>query len=486
MELSALAWVMGLIGAFTSSNGTLGDVFPAADFWRIQQVKPTREAMLAELATGSAVDVDPLIAQLGDDRYSAREQAQAKLIAAGPSVLPKIRPLLNSDDAEVANRAKVIIEKVSAVTEDRAIRQMMALRMLADLKDRQALPAVQAMTRSDNPVLAETARMAAAAIEGKEYAPTRPTAEKLAEDVQLLPPGTGFVGQIRPVEGGLCQASLRDLIEVYMKAMPDDQVTMDEAMEHVLANLYLPLLRMTGPLRVDGITVGVSQQIGENEGFVVVVARGLYHSRAAWEKLVHARQNDEETPRTETIEGVRFFRLASNSLVAMPDDRTVVLVAGPRRNDLPLAAVAGAMKGTSRFSENKELAALAAKVDRKGPVWAAATLPKEFRPMPLLSNVSRVTVSSSLDDEGTLHLGVEAEAWDEEKAISFVGILNANLTFARRMLSQESDGPLVEPLAQALKSLQMQRSGNTITGKMSVPVEAWRSATLLPLVMTGF
>jgi hypothetical protein len=58
------------------------------------------------------VGLDQKVQQLASDEFKQREQAQKEIILMGKNVLPKLRPMLNTDDPEVLMRLKTIIAKL--------------------------------------------------------------------------------------------------------------------------------------------------------------------------------------------------------------------------------------------------------------------------------------------------------------------------------------------------------------------------------------
>ncbi len=52
-----------------------------------------------------------LTLQLGDDSFSAREAAQASLVAAGPLAYPVLLHALDSPDPEIRHRARHLVRR---------------------------------------------------------------------------------------------------------------------------------------------------------------------------------------------------------------------------------------------------------------------------------------------------------------------------------------------------------------------------------------
>src|SRR5438067_2023430 len=76
----------------------------------------------AMLATTLLLAADPgpnteaaaLVARLGADRYADRERAAEALRTLGPDALPALRDALSDGDAEIRNRAEVLLDRIEA------------------------------------------------------------------------------------------------------------------------------------------------------------------------------------------------------------------------------------------------------------------------------------------------------------------------------------------------------------------------------------
>lgn len=74
------------------------------------------------LAAALQQDAAHLARQLGDDDVERRDAAEKALVAMGPAALPHVRPLLTSDDPEVAVRAANIVRAIETAERRRAVR----------------------------------------------------------------------------------------------------------------------------------------------------------------------------------------------------------------------------------------------------------------------------------------------------------------------------------------------------------------------------
>jgi hypothetical protein len=83
---------------------------PAASF---AQEQPAAPAPTAKQDPTDA-DLQKLIVQLGSDDYDAREQAARRLRQIGKRALPQLKEALNSPDAEIVNRVRLLITRIEA------------------------------------------------------------------------------------------------------------------------------------------------------------------------------------------------------------------------------------------------------------------------------------------------------------------------------------------------------------------------------------
>jgi hypothetical protein len=113
--------------------------------------------------------VDKLIADLGDESVSVRESAQQAIIASGPGAIPRLRSALESQDAEVRQRASTALgeleraEKLAGVMQARPavtleLRAVPFARALREVAERTGLDFDGAGAQSERPVSASFTR----------------------------------------------------------------------------------------------------------------------------------------------------------------------------------------------------------------------------------------------------------------------------------------------------------------------------------------
>src|SRR5439155_11917719 len=98
--------------------------------------------------------------------------------------------------------------------------------------------------------------------------------DRMKADLYLLPEHCGGVGQVRFLSGKpMTMPKPKEGEEA--AAGGDARSTMEQ-----LANQIIYVAEMTGNVRVDGVTIGVSDEIGQNQGFFVMLVRGQWDADA--------------------------------------------------------------------------------------------------------------------------------------------------------------------------------------------------------------
>jgi len=184
------------------------DYLPTSAYWRAKGVEVSVERMTAELAVAEPADLAQLIRDLGADRHATREAASAKLRALGPVAIPALKKAAESDDPEVRTRAKELLEGLSGGAQANAIRRLMAIRTLGELKKPEALAALRPLLEAKEPFVADYAARAIATIEGRAHERAAASREMLWRDLCLLPANCGIVAQLR-MPGGQTTPGMR-------------------------------------------------------------------------------------------------------------------------------------------------------------------------------------------------------------------------------------------------------------------------------------
>src|SRR5205085_10551064 len=143
--------------------------------------------------------------------------------------------------------------------------RLIAIRTLGELKSADAGAALTPLLDSKEMFVADYARRALAAIEGKP-APPRPVVahDKLESDLWMLPGNVMAVAQVAPHEnrpGDIAKAI--DAMVMPVPGIDKKQVVAD------MANLVIGLAEKIGNVRIDGVTVACSDDLTESNGYVI-------------------------------------------------------------------------------------------------------------------------------------------------------------------------------------------------------------------------
>ena len=153
-------------------------------------------------------------------------------------------------------------------------RRQLALRALGELKDEAALPVIEKQVKSRDPLVADYAKAARAAIKGEKHQRAVPREELLRQDLACLPSGLGVIGRLTPSSAS---GGGGNLIEQMKTLMGDIEGAPDpKELEAQIVGQLGSVMSMLGNVRVSAITVGVSSEIGDDEGFVVAIAPVSY------------------------------------------------------------------------------------------------------------------------------------------------------------------------------------------------------------------
>ncbi len=378
----------------------------------------------------------------------------------------------------------------------RSIRKLMAIRALGELKSAKATPTLEKLLKSKERFEAEYAAKAIAAIKGKASPPPGPTHAMLQKDLGVLPKDCGLVAQVSLASQLSGKGTLLADADKELEKMG---VTREAALEQV-TKMVLKVGLMVGNVRIDAVTVGLARKIGNNpdEGFFVVVARGLYNSQAA-NAIVGAMIR-----RSEEIDGCKVFHPDKDTALIFPSDNYIVFIAGPRSKPLPVVEVLSALKaGKSGLQGSPDLAKVVKTVDTKAPIWMAAEISESYREVPLLAPFNAITfVGKQAKD--TMEFKLVAKGDDAEAIAQSVKTFEKGRTEAIRDMTRAVEHmPNLKPFLELVKSVKSKtnKAEVTITAKikggssvisrlpllyMSAMMPARSSAPPPPMVDDGF
>ena len=396
--------------------------------------------------------------------------------------------LLSFVDSQAYWKAKGVDVSVPAMTEQvggakadaedpkvRSIRRLMAIRTLGELKDAQALPTLKKLLKSKEPFVADYSARAVAAITGKTYAPPKAPAAARQRDLGLLPAGCGVVGQAMMIAPADKTGNLRSKLG---DAKLPGGMGKDQALE-MLTEMVLKLAEKVGNIRLEAVTIGAASEIGEDSGFAVVVARGLYD--AATVRNVLAPMARESTQ----IDGIDVLRLDSEVALIAPSNDRLVIVTGPRKQALPVREVISSLKANKTgLQAVPELRDLVKSVPAGSPLWAVAVMSDSYRQASILAPFDTAQLVS-VRKKGQMHLKLLATGADEPAVAGSVAEVKEGLAKATEELTRQIERqPSFKPILEFLKSVKAEAKGKqatvTATMKGGSPVQM-----LVPMLM-GF
>ncbi len=428
-----------LISLSFSGGNDLLDYIPAKDYWSLKSVEITVENMLAELGKGK--------------------------------------------DASGGNETAA------------SVRKLMAIRALGMLKAQEAKPALERLRRNAmEPFVGDYAAWALAAIDGTTYSRPEASLSERQKDLGLLPGNCGVAAQLSP--GGVFAGSGPvDFDKAFKQAAPMLQMmTRDssvdtEAMRKQYVQMAVGFTEMIGNIRFQGMTFGLSQDVENNQGFVVFVVRGLYNKKNVSTQLATFARN------TEIIQDVTIYFPDREFALIPANDNTFLMVGGPERDELPLAAIVNALKsGRKGLQDNPGLEKLADSIDETACAWALATMGGTYKQVDLFKPLDSITVSAKQTEKQILKLTARAKGKEKEQVSQALTQFNGYVSTAIQELKDEIDQapPFLSPILEFLESIQTRQTDATaiieaswkgnVLGTLLVPLMGFRAqASLSPV-----
>ena len=466
------------------------DYIPTKVYWQIESVACTPEAMLAQLqGPGPVGDVAALVRDLDARSAKVREQAHRKLLAMGPAVIPLLEPHAKHPSPEVATRVQEIIARLSSQAERKSIRRLMAIRALGEMKHRPAAAALKKLTASKELFVADYARRALAAIEGRPYTRPPASAAERLKDVWLLPRTCAVVGQA-VVPGGAKPVDFDKMAA--MMAQGPMEISKEQLIEQVFQKGLLPAVYKVGNLRMDLVTVGVSGDMGGRAGYVAVIGRGKYDARKL-RALLRAECPTQTTPEAAKkrrrrcwykVGQVEVFCPDDEVALMFPSDELAVMVAGPRGKGLPIEAVARAVQaGRGDLSDNAEMVALIGAADKSGMIWAAAKMTETYRKEELFAPFGSMTFAGRRA-KGAMAFKLSAKVQDAQKLPPTMKMVQDALAKARKELAREAQRmPAIKPIADFIQSIQIKQTPQEVTATAQLKGDSPTGLMLMPWLM---
>jgi len=134
------------------------------------------------------------------------------------------------------------------------------------------------------------------------------SAKTLAGDIWRLPAGCGLVVRQSVKPGGPV-----DLAAVLKQAGQLPGGMNPDAMVAQATKMAIKAAEMTGNVRFDAATVGVSGNVGDNTGFGAVIVRGQYDA-----KVISALIREQGDCKSEKVNGIDVLKLDDEVAMILP------------------------------------------------------------------------------------------------------------------------------------------------------------------------
>lgn len=362
-------WVVLITMLTQGGGGDLLDQVSTDSYWQAKSVTVTPQAMQDAAAGGKKADVSREISLLSSEVPDQRVGAMKAIIAAGPGALPQLEELAKSSDPKLARLAGNLSQQIKKRGNEGTVRQLMAIRTLGEMGSKESLPMLKGLLESKQPFVADYARVAIAKIQGQTVVGMPVVEGESAKDLGLLPGNCGLVAQLNmlPREGP---------VPARKQQTPTTQAT--QPMMIRVDRQVVSIAEQFGNIRLEGLTVGVSEEVGHRKGWVVLVARGVYDRATVMDFLARSGA------KSVTVGKTTVYEIDRNVRMMFPEDGRVVLVAGANPAEFPVDAVAAGMDGgPAALKGNAAMSGLMAKVDQKLPLWAVARMTDGYKALPV-------------------------------------------------------------------------------------------------------
>jgi len=492
--------MMVLMMLLTQGSGSdLLDYLHTQTYWKLQGAEMSVASMRAQLAPVREGDLAGLVGDFTGDDAGKQQAARGKIQSLGAAALPALYKAVETvrGKADKAAALQQLIGEVLEKPKIGAVRRLMAIRTLGELKNREALDTLRGLLTSKVMFEADYARAAIAAIEGKAYKRAPLAAKTLAKDPWMLPAGCGIVGQMVVRQGGGIDFDQAIKAMGPMLGGQDPQQALEQ-----ITRMLLDATGRVGNIRIHSVTLGVASDVGSNSGFGVVLARGLYDAGAVKQVL-----SQQGAGKTRKVDDVEILCPADEASLILPSNELLVVVfgPGPRRHsrvsangatppetsqaDAPtapaVAAMAAAIKnGTGSLRADGDIGKLIKTVDTTAPLWAAIKVSDAYRQGgPIIQPFDTATLTGKPTEDGkALDLKLVARGTNADGVTAAVQKLEEGLQEARQEISQDAGRmPFLKSIADFLNSVHVNRDGKTVT--VTARVEGVSS--MMMLFMTG-
>jgi hypothetical protein len=466
-----VTWVVALVLLLGQGGNQLLDYVDTREYWKLQNRPITPAEMLAALEV-RPVDLDPMLRKLASPDPAVRAAGVAEIRAVGAAALPRLEEVAGLGIAPLSPTAAALAQEIRQKSKAQAVRRLMAIRTLGELRDRSALPVLEPLRQSTAMFEAQYAARAIAAITGQELPPVDDRARRRAEAL-LMPEDCRALVQLATPPG---KATLAEVCE---RLGPLPGIPRTEAVARLSAQL-VAVAEKVGDVRIDGVTIGVAGDVGPDDGWAAAIIHGQW-DRAAVHHYVRSQASGIEVV---TTAGTELLALEETLFVGLVTDERAVVCLGPERNRLPLdELIRAAQTGQGPLGEVPNMADLIARMDVAGVLWGVMRTTAAFREADMLRPFDTIMLHSTARG-AVLEVVLEAQGTSPPGAAAAVqevqDFVKQNLADIRAMGLQAMFTPGPAQFRNLLETVKCQADGGNARLEFSLDRQAF--VPLLSLV----
>lgn len=338
----------------------------------------------------------------------------------------------------------------------RPIRKLMAIRTLGELKNKQALGILKTLKKDKTLFVADYASWAIASIEGKAYTQAKTSAVVLEKDLTLLPSNCGAIAQM-PNFYSSKECKISETLDKIKNQLQPMKMTKEKILAEV-NNALLKVSGMTGNVRIDAITLGISQEIGDNHGFIVAVWRGLWNTQAIHQALATLKV------KTSIKNGIKIYHPDKVMAFIILSDNRAISISAPNQEEMPLDEI------ISKIKANPKAAPAATPLPKlvksakanKPDFWAVARISNSYRQAKLLAAFDTVTFIGKRKKD-MVHFTFTGEGKNAENVVAMVKTFEDLRKQGIKQLGLAQTMPFYKPLFDCLQSVKISVTGKKFT-----------------------
>jgi len=462
-----------LLMAMLSGGATeLLDFVPTDAYWKAKNVVVSAEALIAETQEPRQVDASAHIAQLGAGTPEDREKAAGEIMKIGLGALRQLERMKNDPDQELAMRVNTLIQQIRLANKPHSVRLLMAIRTLGEIKAAQAMPSLKKLLDSKEPFVAGYAARSIAMIEGKELPASPAPAAGFKSDLGLLPANVGVVAQVI----GTSKKKLS--IQEAIKQLPARQNGPEMIAQ--MTETIIMVADQIGNVRLDALTAAVADDVGNDKGFVILIARGEFDARAAGLAL-----GKLGLP-SRGVDGMEVYGGENPGLsMFFPSNERAVLMIGPAQAKLPVAELVAAIrqdKGT--LMTNAAIAKLIGQVDPKSAGWAVVDVTPGYKKADVIRAFDGIVMNSTREGDLT-SFEIKATGKDPKEVDAAVATVDTVLSQAKQHLPEMvKEMPAMQPVVDFVQSAKTQSKNGSATLTAQFKGEAG-TMFIMPMMFMG-